>query len=194
MVQLENAVNYFKYLILDDIKDVNCWVAGGSVRKYFSNEKGTTDIDIFFPNKKEWEKAKNILNDNSKLVFENNKTYKIKYKKYYVDLVKTFFSDPNECIKNFDFTVCSAAVDKDTVYYHPTFFIDLAKKVLVINSLPYPISTLQRLQKYILKGYIACNGTLLEIAKAINNLDLDDPKQNNIEFYPNGDVRFIRFD
>ena len=42
--------------------------------------------------------------------------------------------------------------------------MDLAKRSLVINSLPYPLSTVQRMQKYIKKGYTICNGGLLEIA------------------------------
>ncbi len=63
-----------------------------------------------------------------------------------------------------------------------------------INSFKTSGSTMQRLQKYFNKGYWICNGGILEIAQAINKLDLSDPEQNNIEYYPDGTPRFVRID
>ncbi|MFA5790685.1 MAG: hypothetical protein WC976_06465 [Caldisericia bacterium] len=193
--QLQAGVNYFGNLILNDLP-AKCWIAGGAVRDYFSGEKMSSDIDIYFPNEKEFEKARKWLNRGKgyKKIFENSRVLSVLYKKRKYDLVKVYFPNPQETINNFDFTVSCFAVDKEQVYTHETAFIDLAKRRLVINKLPFPISSMQRLQKYILKGFLICNGGLLEIAQAINSLDLRDPRQNSIEFYPNGEPRFVRLD
>lgn len=192
--QFKQAINYFKYLILDKLPSI-CWVAGGSCRDYFSLGYAKSDIDIYFPNSSELEKAKKWFLDNKgEIKFENNRLIVFHYEKYKFELIKIYFSSPEETIEQFDFTVCCCAVDKVKIYYHDTFFIDLAKKRLVINKLLFPLSTLQRLQKYIIKGYLICNGGLLEIAKAIQLLNLNEPKQNHLEFYPDGTPKFVRFD
>ena len=42
----------FNELILDDLKskNINCWIAGGALRDYFSGRDMITDCDMFFPN------------------------------------------------------------------------------------------------------------------------------------------------
>jgi hypothetical protein len=57
-----------------------------------------------------------------------------------------------------------------------------------------PLGSLKRLQKYIQKGYEACNGSILTIAKRLSVVDYSDPNQNDIEFYPDGNVKIILFD
>jgi len=200
MIQQEKYIlNKFKYIFEDlNIKDVKFWIAGGCLRSLFSGEKLKSDIDLFFPTKDEWDKLYNrFIEKNIKVILKNKNTIKLLYKsKYNIDFVKKYFKDEKETIENFDFTVCSVAlnINKEQFFYHKTFFIDLSARKLVINSLPYPLSTLQRLQKYIFKGYSACNGTLLEIAKAISKLDLDDPEQNIFEFYEDGSPKFYKID
>jgi len=193
--QFQNASYYFTNLILDEL-DCNCWIAGGSLTKYFSQGTRRGDIDIWFPNQSEFLKAKESLEnkDNCTQIYDNSHTIAFSYKKYRIELIKNFFESPIETISNFDFTVCSCAIDKKTLYYHETFFIDLAKRRLVINKIPYPLSTLQRIQKYVLKGYFICNGGLLQIAKAIQTIDFNNKEENGFEFYPDGKIKFLRID
>lgn len=191
------CIEYFNYLIFDKliINNLNCWIAGGAVRDYYSLGYITSDIDIYFPNQDEFNKAFYQFDYlKARLIYENEKIAIWLYNNKKFELIKIYFSTPEETINAFDFTVCCCAVSFNNVYFHETFFIDLSKRRLVINKLPYPISTLQRLQKYIKKGYTICNGGILEIAKAINKIDLDDLKQNHIEFYPDGKPKFIRID
>ncbi len=206
--QMQECIDYFKYLILDDLGDVYCWVAGGALREYFTvGHAKASDVDVFFQDKEAFEAAKKALlakgpqegkaatSITTIMTFENDRITNFIHKKHKVQLISTkYFVDPQETIENFDFTVCCAAVDKADVYHHQTFFMDLAKKRLVINALPYPLSTMQRMQRYIQKGYTICNGGILQIAKAIKELDFEKPEENPIEFYPDSTPRFVRYD
>jgi hypothetical protein len=98
-----------------------------------------------------------------------------------IDIVKKEFSSPNECIDAFDFTVCCFAVSADMFYYHKSACFDLIRKKLVVHKLPHPVDTFKRLNKYTKKGFIACNGTLLTIAKAI--AERGTKKESEFEFY-----------
>lgn len=225
IAQFSNAINYFDRLILNELKDVCAtWIGGGSVRDYFSVGYITGDVDLYFSNKEEFDKCHqyfmyngiiekkdgDIVSNVSKpaafLLYENDNVCKLLYKGKKYDLVKKFFSDPETAINAFDFTVSCAAIDRTKVYTHPTFFVDLAKRALVINKLPYPMSTLWRMQKYIKKGYTICSGGLLDIAKAISSLELHKEKEENAsnpatdaaiietEFYPDGTPKFKGID
>lgn len=192
----KQAIDYFNSLILNEFPvDLKCWIAGGAVRDYFSVSYISSDIDIFFSNRPDFHDVYNFfIKVKAKKVFENDRVVRFEYKKNSFDLVKIHFNSPQETINEFDFTVCCAAIDTEQVYHHEAFFMDLAKKRLVINNLPFPLSTLQRLQKYIKKGYWICNGGLLDIARAIQVVDLNEPSNNTLEFYPDGQPRFLRFD
>lgn len=188
MVQLENCIKFFNKIILDELESIcTTWVAGGAVRDYFSVGYITSDIDLYFANEKEMDKCyKYLLEQGAKKQFENEKVYKLKYKGKTLDVIKTFFASPEETIKAFDFTVCCAAVSSVKIYTNPTFFIDLAKKQLMINSLPFPVSTMWRMQKYIMNGYRICKGEMSKLIDAIQDIPIKtitesyiDDNQNN---------------
>lgn len=173
------------------------WIAGGAVRDYFARMDCESDIDVFFPDQQALDagKAKMAKVDGAKQVYDNDTGVGFMLKRREVQLIKRhFFATPGATIRAFDFTVCCCAVDLAGVYVHEHFFDDLAGRRLAINSLPFPLSTLERLQRYVSKGFLACNGTLLEIARGIQSLDLANPQSNTLSFYPNGAPRFTRFD
>jgi hypothetical protein len=175
------------------------WIAGGAVRDYFARVKGDSDIDVFFPSEEVFKSQSKALEDGAldgaKLVYDNSTATGFVWRKREIQLIKRhYFDSPLSTIKMFDFTVCCAAVDLRGVYFHEHFFEDLAGRRLAINALPFPLSTLQRLQRYVQKGFLACNGTLLELSKGIQGLDLDNPQENVLSFYPNGSPRFARYD
>lgn len=220
--QLENCVKYFSKQILAELKDVCItWVGGGCVRDYFSVGKLTSDIDLYFPCEEDYTKCKKYLIEQStitiskeeegktiitkfpkskaKIIFENDNVTKIIYKGRPYDLVKKWFPSAAETIKEFDFTVCCATVDIENVYVHDTFFIDLAKRQLMINKLPFPLSTMWRMQKYIQKGFYMCSGEMLKLSKAIGELQTNTPQgeESAIELQPiseGGLPKFLTFD
>lgn len=160
------------------MKDIGaiCWVAGGCVRDYFTTGYLDSDIDLFFPNQDEFDKASKYfitgsgdLTKSATIRTENERVLKITHNGKKIDLVKKFFATPDETIANFDFTVCCAAVTSDSIFVHERFFIDNARKSLVINSLPFPFSSMMRMQKYIRKGYHICienMGKMIESVRA----------------------------
>jgi hypothetical protein len=222
IVQLENCVKYFSKTILDELKEVCItWVGGGCVRDYFSVGKLTSDIDLYFTCEEDYlkckkyfveqntitvskeEEGKTIITkfpkQKAKVIFENDNVTKIIYKGRPYDLVRKYFPSASETIKEFDFTVCCASVDIHNVYTHETFFIDLAKRQLMINKLPFPLSTMWRMQKYIQKGYYMCSGEMLKLSKAIGELKTNtkEGEENAIDLQPmsqGGSPRFLTFD
>lgn len=206
---IKACIRYFKKIFFDNLAipdeknedgsprllDVNCWIAGGALRDYFSIGYPQSDIDVFFPDETQYSLLKSFLEEQGyEVQYENDKVCVFFINKHKFDLVKVFFNDPRATIAEFDFTVCCCAVDKNDVYMHADFFPDLARRRLIINKLPFPLSTLQRLQKYIKKGYSICNGGLLDLSKGIAGLDLTRPEVNTFEFYADGSPRFVRFD
>ena len=182
-IQFQNCIDHFSKTILKELEPIcKTWVAGGAVRDYFSIGYTTSDIDLYFPNAKEMNKCYTyLLEQGAKKAFENEKVYKMKYKGKEFDVIKTFFQSPEEAIKAFDFTVCCGAVDLTKVYTNPMFFVDLAKKQLMINSLPFPISTMWRMQKYIMNGYRMCKGEMSKLIDAIQEIPLKEVMQQNID-------------
>jgi hypothetical protein len=194
--QFTNCINYFRSLILNELHEnnISCWIAGGCLRDYFSLGYISKDVDLFFSNEEEISKINTyLLEKKAKKLFENDNVMKFSYKNRIFDIVKKTFPSPKDCIKEFDFTVSCVAVDLEEVYYHESFFIDLAKKSIVINKITYPLSTLSRLQRYIKKGFTVCNGGLLEIANSFSNMNVKTMNEE-LEFYENGTPMFRGID
>lgn len=198
--QMQNCLVYFTRLFFEKILNCEFWIAGGAVRDYFLQGYTDSDIDFYAATR----------TDLCKLILALRRDFKFKHylitanaikgsgylgtKKIDIDIVKVLFADPVATIDAFDFTICCFAVDKNRVYFHPSAPFDLLRKRLVVNSLPFPVSTMQRMQKFIKRDYWICNGGMLEIAKAIGTVNWTDPTQNPIEMYPDGSPRFVRID
>lgn len=173
------------------------WIAGGAVRDFFAQQPTDSDIDVFFSDAAGFTKATNALgsHEHATKLYENPAMIAFRWHGKTVQCIRQhFFASPVETIAAFDFTVCCCAVDLTEVYVHEHFFADLAGRRLAINALPFPLSTLERLQKYGKKGFVACRGTLLQLAKGIQEVNLSEPSANTLTFYPNGTLRFARFD
>lgn len=182
-----------------DVLDVvpTGWIAGGSVRDYFARVQSASDIDVFFPSVDAFNVSlATISRSNARQIYDHDHVVGFILNRRHVQLIKKhFFPTPEETISNFDFTVCCVAVTPGgDVVHHEHFFEDLSGRRLAINALPFPLSTLERLQRYVSKGYLACNGTLMQLAEAIKQIDLNDPSASSLRYYPDGTPRFVRFD
>lgn len=182
MIQFENAIRKYNEMILNELNEsnINCWLAGGSLRDYFIGISIQTDYDLFFPNEAEYTKAKKFFNTkDSEIIWESDNGMKIKYNGRIYDLVKKFFPDPMTTINAFDFTCCMIAIDNKKVYHGETTFIDLAKRQLIFNKITYPASTLKRAFKYYKKGFTMCLGEMKELIDAIQQTPNEDMKHDN---------------
>lgn len=180
-------------MLPDGLEQFDVWFGGGCYTRLLSNEK-LSDIDFFSSNRGELAAlTRHLRNNGYKIHFINKNAIKgyIETKRYgivNIDIVKRTFADEITTIKNFDFSVTKIVTSTtDNVFYYINSFMDITQKRLVLpHDVHYPISTLKRLQKYIKRGFVACDGTLITLIKAIQKIDLNDPEQNAIEFYPDG--------
>jgi len=190
MPQAINCMDYFSKRFFNSFSDElnkNIWVAGGAVRDYFSDGKVSKDVDFFCKDRKTMallvRELRSKFQYKAYLITKNAiKGYGFVFgKKIDIDIVKKEFASPLMCIDAFDFTVCCMAVTNESFYYHKSAIFDLIRRRLVVHKLPHPVDTLKRLNKYTIKGFAACNGTLLTIAKAIAGQDQNN--ENLFEFY-----------
>lgn len=201
---LFRATGYFDSIFNGALDDVDCFIAGGCFRAFFSPDEKIDDIDIFSTSRSEAAKVVRKLRyaHMFKPYFVNKNAIKgvitSKGRSIKVDIVKRFYPDQLACISDFDYSVSkfSYHMKSKTIVHSDNFFPDLAMKRLVIPDTDFgnPIGSLKRLQKYVQKGYTACNGTLVTIARRLSQVDMDDPDQNDIEFYPDGSYKILLFD
>lgn len=184
----------FNFLFNDEENRPYYWVAGGAILSALTNEP-INDYDIFSN-----DSAKVIQYFDSKQykkTFENDRivNYIIDNKK--VQIITAYqFLDMKSCIDNFDFTIICAAYDGKKLEIHNNFYLDVAQKRLVINKLNFPLSSMQRAFKYTRRGYFLCPVGMSTLLKEIvnSNIDWENPKDNTVEFYPDGTRKFVGYD
>jgi hypothetical protein len=196
---------HYQKLFFEKIKEGNLdpkqyAIAGGAIRDYLSNEE-TKDIDIFTANKEAEDKLlawfKDTTNTNKIEVMNENTqlaNFKLNGKWFQVIKGKHYDMATDALIESFDYTICGAMLVDDRFATLPTFFQDTLAKHLRINKITFPLSTLERMQKYIQKGYTACNGTLLAVAQSQVTVNFANPQEDTLRFYPDGTPRFFGVD
>ncbi len=195
--QLTNAVSRYNKIILAEMKEakITCWIAGGALRDYFMGVPIKTDLDVFFPNETEYQKAEVYFKaKDAKIIWESDNGMKVSYKGRKFDLVKKFFDTPRATIDAFDFTVSMFAVDSDSIYYGSTSFIDLAKRQLMINKITYPASTISRAFRYYKKGFSMCQGEMKKMCEAMQSVPKDEQENDSgKDDAPSGDDETTNF-
>ncbi len=73
-----------------------------------------------------------------------------------------------------DYTICCCAVTQNSIGTHVDFFSDLAERRLRLNRVSFPLATLERLQKFVARGFVADHHMILKLAAAIQQADLDN--------------------
>jgi len=129
-------------------------IAGGAIRDYLTGDK-IKDIDIFCQDKESEEVLLKYLQEKYILLNENNLLGNFTVNDRWIQVIKGKYGDlsTDDLIKSFDFTICGAMMRGNGEFkFLPTFFQDCLAKHLRINGIPFPLSTLERMQKYIKKG------------------------------------------
>lgn len=183
--EITNCISFFNSLILDDLRHVPCWIAGGSVIDYFTNAGVIkNDVDVFFSISTYLYIALETLKEKGAVqTFENNRVINLDYKNHKIQLIKLYFTSPEDCIKSFDFTCCMAAVSREGFCRHDNFFDHNTRKKLFFNTLTYPLRTLYRVQKYASYGYKMSRTQLLRLVDALKAVDVTDTQQNDVLNY-----------
>lgn len=173
------------------------FICGGCFKNLFNGEK-MKDVDIFFESEEDWFSAVKHFDEECGngfphgdgsvyFLYENKnvKAYVHKSTGVRIELCRRIFGEPEYILSQFDFTVAKAAYFKKEVededgnethieyamLIHPDFFEHLHNKRLVIDDkIPFPMSTLERMFRYVRYGYGPCRETKIKIAKAIHDL------------------------
>jgi hypothetical protein len=166
---IDSAPQYFNEVVLDDFKNQNidCWVAGGSVRDYLIGIE-PKDYDIYFPNNIEYKKADRYLEEMGGIcVFENENGKKYRLNENYYDLVKRFNKSPEDTISRFDYTICMFAIDGNNLYGGDTSMEDLENNRLKINYITNADSSLERSYRFAQRGFLMPTSEHQKLAKII---------------------------
>ena len=115
----DSAFNFFSVLHLQRyLQGHNGYVAGGCFKNIFKNTPAK-DVDIFFNNKEDFDKAEELFNEDEDYskIYENENAvgYYDKAKEVAVDLVRSQFLPPDEMIDGFDFTITKFALYREEV-------------------------------------------------------------------------------
>lgn len=135
-----------------------------------------------------WEEEKVTEEDAEyRFCYENDRVKAYKHLKtgITVELCRPIFGKPKEIIESFDFTITKFAYYKEEVKDEETnethietkiicdekFFEHLHLKRLVIDDkIPFPMSTFERVIRYVGYGYRPCRETKIKLAKAIHDM------------------------
>lgn len=194
----KDSSNFKNFSFLDKyLENHNGFVAGGCFKNILNNER-VKDIDIFFRNEVDYEKAVTLFEDLYKHVYTNDKVraFYDEDKKISLELICSTFGEPDEIISNFDFTITkfayyaqkvdaeidvfdSESEEKPEYYiaHHKDFFEHLHLKRLVIDNdeLLFPVSTFERSYRYTKYGYNLCRDSKIKLLASIINIhDFDE--------------------
>ena len=177
-----NVLNFY-------IKEINGFIAGGCFRSIFEGNF-PRDIDLFFNTEEDFLFAKDVyIGEEWKVAYENENAIGFYKKgKPRVDLVRSIYGTPENIISQFDFTIAKFAMDKEKVVYTETYWRDLHLKRLVCDdTIPKPIGTFERVQKYAKYGYFLCRETKVKIIKAIQVIGQFDNENISKNLYQGWD-------
>jgi hypothetical protein len=198
-MQAEKVTFYFQKQILgklpEDIRE-KVAVAGGAVRDKLL-DVDIKDYDLFVQDKETEDKLMEFYKANGKEGNVNSQLANYTYEGKWIQIIrgKYYNMETTELIDSFDFTITMAMVTmKHGLRVGEFFYEGIATKHLRINRLDFPLSSLERMQKYIKKGYTACNGTLLTLTRELQKVNLDNPQENTLTFYSDGTPRFLGVD
>ncbi|HAC2183034.1 TPA_asm: hypothetical protein GJJ58_11055 [Listeria monocytogenes] len=185
---IKDAIEYRQLNILDQfLEGHNGFIAGGCFKNIFNNEK-VKDVDVFFRNKRDYENAVDYYTNKEDNIIRKSYSNANVCAFYHrpsgirIELVKSVFGEPEDVLDNFDFTITKVARyisdNEHKVALHPEFFEHLHLNKLVIDDkLIFPVSTFERMIRYIAYGYLPCLETKAKLVDAINsiqNIDEND--------------------
>ncbi|MGL5329972.1 MAG: hypothetical protein ACRDD7_11935 [Peptostreptococcaceae bacterium] len=160
-----------------DLKNYNCFIAGGTITSLFCN-RDINDIDVYFRSKKD---LAEFMYDNIEygkwILAKTNKALLVKYKDIEVQLVWfDTFETAEEIFDTFDYTVCMGAFDFKTEEFilHKDFLQHNSQRILKYNSkTAYPIVSALRVDKYKEKGYTISKPEYMRVIMSCMVLNVD---------------------
>lgn len=166
-------------------------------KMYFQNDTNSAGENNYY-----------LYYENDKVIAFKQKN-KFSNKEITIELVNTIFGEPEEILNAFDFTITKFAyynerkieivdeninnpfVDEEKlieskiitpyILHHDSFFEHLHIKRLVIDDrLPFPVSSFERMLRYIKYGYMPCKETKIRLLTEIREAENLDGISNSL--------------
>lgn len=171
--QIEKVADMLGAEMLPALMEAKAIVAGGAILSAFTHQE-INDIDVYFPSKKAMAQAFLRVTEGWDSVYlghtDKSITLKDRDTNATVQFIYFDYFDSAEAVfEAFDFTVCMAAIELDTLSFvaHSDFVSDMASRTLHFNrGTRFPYISLVRTKKYQERGYKIGKGNLLAIANA----------------------------
>lgn len=200
----EISENRFEYTFDDLELPDGTFIAGGAIRDSLIGED-PKDIDVFgtdddFLQQFEYH---NDLRAECDELYETTQpdSDQLRLNTFYfndrpnIQTILDKYMELPELLSQFDFTINQFAKTNDGFYACGDSIVDLYNRNLIFNNIEsdYVLNLLERVQKFIQKGYTLCSGQWLRLVEELDSMDMDEV-EDSFEFYPDGSVRTIRFD
>lgn len=185
------------------------FIAGGCFKNIFNHEKikdldiffkNRTDFEEaiqYFDSMTPGYEGEDVREEEYRFCYENEKVKSYVHIKTgtRIELCSNIFGEAKDVISQFDFTITKFAYYKELVKDNDDsdgthieykiacddkFFEHLHLKRLVTDDkIPYPMSTFERMIRYVRYGYMPCKETKLKIASSIQKLSGQEIVANN---------------
>lgn len=165
------ALVKFLYSIRSGLVDLGSgiWVAGGAVRTILTGEE-VSDVDLFFRDQAARDDMiRNLDSKGAKQLFvcPKRELFTYDFRGFKVQLIcKRYYETKRQLLDSFDFTICRFGFSLSDVHQldgHPRVadfvslafsdYYDLQRRHLRVHKIEYPVATLNRIQKYMKKGF-----------------------------------------
>ena len=190
-------------LKLDDMRGVippvtptsGCFIAGGSVRRWFTGHEDLSDVDVFAPAEENHTAFLEAIGKPAKLIDKTKHASTYLVDGVRVQLIKFFRANIDELFSNFDFNVCQFAWTEQGVFATQEAVIGVLRGHLAVGKIrkDFAVDSLRRTFKYQMKGFEPCAGTIRDIARSFIELTEEEIKKQ-VEQSPKGGKRIVRFD
>lgn len=166
------------------------YLAGGACRAALDNTL-VQDYDLFFEDPESKKHVEKWLGEEYE-IFRCPEDKLVTYRKYGVKIQlcsPRYYSTAEELVHSFDITASCISIHCDRelswkVTYLPDTLRDIANKRIRLNTVQYPVATINRIQKYRAKGYTITDEVwkdLLTRVRHFSQEDFDNP--DNMAMY-----------
>jgi hypothetical protein len=148
--------------VWDLLETGKVFLAGGALRTIIDPEDTVCDYDLFFYNLDDVNAIKDMIMEyDFNLYYSCPENKLFSYIRSYDDgeptkvqlICEQAYDSPIDCISQFDFGACAAALTKDKFYCYDMFINNVRSKIITMLDLPFPLASFKRAAKYAAKGY-----------------------------------------
>lgn len=185
--------------VLPPLSENGPWIAGGSLLRTYLNLRLTTDIDIFFKDKSQYDDYNikldaiskkygespnnNLFRIDSRESVDWHRTYSIVFrnKNYKLQLIhKKFFTGVCNLLDSFDLNICQIGFDGTHLFHAENCITEIDNREIKIETVNLPQVALKRLIKYSSLGFkisdTEIHSFFYKCSKLPNFNSLVDPK------------------